>query len=98
MSWKSVQWDPRSMRTDGQTDRHDEANNRFSKFCERAEKEFCSLVGDLNFSQEGRPVTDPPSSRALSSLQRLVIQLVCSVFGVRSAEQFYIPATAGHAK
>jgi len=23
-------------RTDGQTDRHEEANNRFSQFCERA--------------------------------------------------------------
>ena len=26
------------MRTDGQTDRHDEANSRFSKFCKRAYK------------------------------------------------------------
>jgi len=26
------------MRTDGQTDRHDEANGRFQKFCERAYK------------------------------------------------------------
>jgi len=25
-------------RTDGQTDRHDDANGRFSKFCERAVK------------------------------------------------------------
>jgi len=25
-----------SMRTDGWTDRHDDANSRFSKFCERA--------------------------------------------------------------
>jgi len=31
--WKSVQWEPScSMRTDG----HDEANSRFSEFCERA--------------------------------------------------------------
>jgi len=26
------------MRTDGQTDRHDEANSRFLQFCERAYK------------------------------------------------------------
>jgi len=26
------------MRTDEQTDRHDEANSRFSQFCERAQK------------------------------------------------------------
>ena len=37
--WKSVQWEPScSMRTDRQTDRHDEANSRFSQFCERAWK------------------------------------------------------------
>jgi len=31
-------------RTDGQTDRHthDEANSRFSQFCERALKQYCS--------------------------------------------------------
>ena len=35
--WKSVQWEPScSMRTDGHTDRHDEAHSRFLKFCERA--------------------------------------------------------------
>jgi hypothetical protein len=35
ISWKSFQWEPTySMRTDGQT--HDEANSRFSQFCERA--------------------------------------------------------------
>jgi hypothetical protein len=26
-------------RTDGRTDRHDEVNSRFSKFCERAEND-----------------------------------------------------------
>jgi len=31
ISWKSVQWKRRcSMRTDGRTDGHDEANSRFS--------------------------------------------------------------------
>jgi len=36
-SGKSVQWEPScSVRTDGQTDRHDEANSRFSQFSERA--------------------------------------------------------------
>jgi hypothetical protein len=41
ISLNSVQWEPScSMRTEGQADRrtvgHDEANNRFSKFCKRA--------------------------------------------------------------
>jgi hypothetical protein len=37
ISRKSVQWEPScSMRTDGQTDRRDEANSRFSRFCESA--------------------------------------------------------------
>jgi hypothetical protein len=36
ISWKSVQWEPSCfMRTDGQTDRHEEANSRFSRFCKR---------------------------------------------------------------
>jgi hypothetical protein len=35
--WKHAQWQPRcSMRTDGRTDRHDEANSRLSQFFERA--------------------------------------------------------------
>jgi hypothetical protein len=34
---KPVQWEPSySTRTDKQTDRHDETNNRFSQFFERA--------------------------------------------------------------
>jgi hypothetical protein len=36
ISWKSVQWEPSSSMTD--THRHDEANSRFSKVCERAKK------------------------------------------------------------
>ena len=37
-------------RTDGQADRHDEANNRFSQFCERAYKQTNMLRGqDLEF-------------------------------------------------
>jgi hypothetical protein len=37
ISWKPVQWGPRcSMRTDGRTDGHDEANRRFSQYYERA--------------------------------------------------------------
>jgi hypothetical protein len=36
ISWKSVQWEPNcSTRTDGRTDRHDDANSRFSQFCEQ---------------------------------------------------------------
>jgi hypothetical protein len=33
ISWKSVQWEPSCCM---RTDRHDEANSRFSQFCERA--------------------------------------------------------------
>ena len=38
ISWKSVKWEPScSMRrTDGWTDKQDEANSRLSQFCERA--------------------------------------------------------------
>jgi hypothetical protein len=40
---KIVQWEPSSVWTDdGQTDRHDKANSRFSRFCERAKKKFLS--------------------------------------------------------
>ena len=39
ISWKSVQREPScSLRTDGQTDRHDEANCRFSQVCDHAQK------------------------------------------------------------
>jgi len=34
--YKSVQWEPSSMRTDGQMNRHDEANSPFSQFGESA--------------------------------------------------------------
>jgi hypothetical protein len=35
--WKSVQREPScTTRTEGRTDRHDEANSRFPQFCERA--------------------------------------------------------------
>jgi hypothetical protein len=34
-------------RKDGQTDRHDGANSRFSQFCERAEKTKLSLISDM---------------------------------------------------
>ena len=37
ISSKSSQWEPSCcIRTDGQADRYDEVNSRFSKFCERA--------------------------------------------------------------
>jgi hypothetical protein len=38
ISWKSVRWKPSCSlrRADRQTDRHDEANSRFSQFFERA--------------------------------------------------------------
>ena len=42
-AWKSGQWEASctmrtDRRTDGQEERHDEANSRFSQFCERAKK------------------------------------------------------------
>jgi hypothetical protein len=41
---KSVHWEPRYfMRTDGWTDRHDEANSRLSQFCECA-KNCCVAI------------------------------------------------------
>jgi len=37
ISWQSDQWEPICFTgTDGQTDRHDEANSRISQFCEHA--------------------------------------------------------------
>jgi len=38
MPCKSVQWEE-LFDVDGQNDRHDEANSRFSQFCESAQKE-----------------------------------------------------------
>ena len=41
ISWKSVQWEPScSLRTDRRTDKHDEADSRFSKLCESVLKKF----------------------------------------------------------
>jgi len=38
-SWKFFQWEACCfMRTDGQTEGHDETNGRFSKFCKRDKK------------------------------------------------------------
>jgi len=39
ISWKSGHWEPRcstrtDRQTDGEVDRHDEANSHFSKYCE----------------------------------------------------------------
>ena len=49
MPWKSGQWVPScSMWTDGQTNRPDETNSCFSKFCERTSK---LISYDLMFSR-----------------------------------------------
>jgi len=41
ISWKLAQWEPNcSLETDGRTDRHDEANSRFSQFWEKRLKTF----------------------------------------------------------
>ena len=40
ISWKSDKWTPScSMRTDGQTERYDEANSRFPQFLRNASNE-----------------------------------------------------------
>jgi len=36
ISWKSVQWEQSSKRSDGRTDKYNKANSRFSQFSERA--------------------------------------------------------------
>ena len=47
ISWKSAQWEPSfSMRTDGQTDRHDEASNHFRNLAKASN----NGVGKKNFS------------------------------------------------
>jgi hypothetical protein len=41
ISLKPIEWEPNcSMPTDGRLQRHDEANNRVSKFCERVKKQL----------------------------------------------------------
>jgi hypothetical protein len=52
ISWKSVQWEPSCFmgtdgQTDGRTDRHDEANSRFSQFA-NAPKNSPSSVAEIN--------------------------------------------------
>ena len=50
-SWKSVKWEPScSMRTDGRTDRHDEAESLFAFFCKSAQKGFSSNLGFKKFT------------------------------------------------
>jgi hypothetical protein len=45
-SWKAVRQSRvvPCARTDAETDRHEEANSRFSKFCERAQKRIIELI------------------------------------------------------
>jgi len=43
--WKSVQWEQScSMRADRWSDRHDEANSRFTQFCESAQNSCMHYV------------------------------------------------------
>jgi hypothetical protein len=54
MLWKSAQWEPSCFiwtdgRTNGQTDRHNEANSRFSQFCERAWNS-CQILNDMGIN------------------------------------------------
>ena len=57
-----------SGRTDRQRDRHDEANSRFSKFCERAPKKLKGNTRILIVSSHG--TTDPSGTRT-SPLSKL---------------------------
>ena len=57
ISWKSLQWEPScTMQTDGQTERHDEADSRFSQFCERAWKSDTVWQKTKTWILNGRPV------------------------------------------
>jgi len=51
MLWKSVQQEPScSMRTSGQTDRHDETNSHFSQLCKPAKNVHSLYISLHNFS------------------------------------------------
>jgi hypothetical protein len=39
------------MRWDGQTDRHDEDNSRFSQFCERAKKNATTVAVSVDYNE-----------------------------------------------
>jgi hypothetical protein len=74
-SRKSVQWKPscsmqRVTPTDGRTDRHDEANSRFSQFCERAPKTLCRFAS-LCHLQQSNPRSEPALA-VLTTLYYLV--------------------------
>jgi hypothetical protein len=59
-SWKSVWRQPGySMRREGQTDRHDEANSSFSQFCENAQQEMLKK-DQLNIDCPQQVVTQKP--------------------------------------
>jgi hypothetical protein len=57
ISWKSVMWEPSCFnRKDRRTDRHDEANRRFSEFCEHAWKRenmniYCRVFSTCTLQQ-----------------------------------------------
>jgi hypothetical protein len=55
ISWKSIQWKPScSMRKDGQTDRHDEANSRFRNFAKASKTvtvQASTRLGNLKGTQ-----------------------------------------------
>jgi hypothetical protein len=40
------------MRTDRQNDRHDEANSRFSQFCERPQQIFKILIYEISLKSK----------------------------------------------
>jgi hypothetical protein len=54
ISWKSVQWEPSSIPTDRRTDKHDEANSRFSHFCECAQKYLSELRLQIQFGPRSK--------------------------------------------
>ena len=42
--YSNIEFHEKPPRAGGRTDRHDEANNRLSKFCKRAYKQYFSIV------------------------------------------------------
>jgi len=55
-------------RVDGETDRHDEANSRFSQFCEHAYKQVPEQLTDLKLLNKKRRLVSAPRHRILRLL------------------------------
>jgi hypothetical protein len=64
------------MRADGQTDRHDEGNSRFSQFCERALKRSADTITAGYEIQSRHPrLTVSPEATSVTKEKNEVIKL-----------------------